>query len=228
MEQATIEDATGQPLAALARTQVFTPLGMTRSTFESPLSPDNIAKAHGGDGAPRAAPRGWESFAEAGASGLWTSANDLGRLVGGLIESYQGVPDFLPQPLATAMLTEVSARAVGLGPRLGGAGPGRYFFHLRANESYLAFLEGYPETGDGFVILTNGANGLALIAEVRNAFSDAVGQDAHPPLRTIKPRLPPAPDLAGDYRLDPAVLGGRPPRPGRQFRVRRPELLGHR
>jgi len=207
VEQATIEDATGQPLAALARTQVFGPLGMTRSTFEGPQSAaqGNIAKAHGGDGVVRAAPRGWESFAEAGASGLWTSANDLGRLVGGLIESYQGRSDFLPQPLATAMLTEVSPGPFGLGPRLGGAGPGRYFFHLGANESYLAFLEGYPETGDGFVILTNGANGLALIAEVRNAFSDAVGQGAHPPLRTIKPRLPPAADLAGDYRLDPAV-----------------------
>jgi hypothetical protein len=198
---------TGQPLAVLAKAQVFGPLGMGRSTFESPLSPahGNIAKAHGGDGASRARPRGWEAFAEAGASGLWTSANDLGRLVGGLIQSYQGRSDFLPQPLATAMLTEVSPGPFGLGPRLGGAGPGRYFFHLGANESYLAFMEGYPETGDGFVILTNGANGGALIAEVRNAFADAIGQGAHPPLRTVKPRSPPAPDYAGDYRLDPSV-----------------------
>lgn len=207
VEQATIEDATGQPLQALARTEVFAPLGMGRSTFESPLSAahGNIAKAHGDDGAPRAVPRGWEAFAEAGASGLWTSANDLGRLVGGLIRSYQGRSDFLPQPLATAMLTEVSPGPFGLGPRLGGMGPGRYFFHLGANESYLAFMEGYPETGDGFVILTNGANGGALIAEVRNALADAIGQGAHPALRTVVPRVPPAPDLAGDYRLDSAV-----------------------
>lgn len=207
VEQAVIEDATGRPLADLARAEVFGPLGMTRSTYESPLSAarGDIAKAHGGDGLVRAGPRGWESFAEAGASGLWTSANDLGRLVGGLIRSYQGRSDFLPQPLAAAMLTEVSPGPFGLGPRLGGAGPGRYFFHLGANESYLAFLEGYPETGDGFVILTNGANGLALIAEVRAAFSDAIGLDAHPAVRTVKPRLPPAPDLAGPYRLDPAT-----------------------
>jgi hypothetical protein len=103
------------------------------------------------------------------------------------------------------MLTEVSPGPFGLGPRLGGAGPGRYFFHLGANESYLAFMEGYPETGDGFVILTNGANGGALIAEVRNALADAIGQGAHPALRTVAPRVPPSPDLAGDYRLDPAV-----------------------
>jgi CubicO group peptidase (beta-lactamase class C family) len=207
VEQAVIEDATGQTLEALARSRVFAPLGMKRSTFESPLSATrgNIAKAHDGHGAPTALPRGWESFAEPGASGLWTSAADLGQLVGGLIRSYQGRDDFLPQPLATTMMTEVSPSAFGLGPRLGGAGPGRYFFHLGANQSYLAFMEGYLETGDGFVILTNGSNGLALIAEVRNALADAIGQGAHPPLRAVALRAPPSPDFAGRYRLDPAT-----------------------
>jgi CubicO group peptidase (beta-lactamase class C family) len=207
VEQAVLEDATGQGLDGLAQSLVFKPLGMTRSTFESPLSAarGNIAKAHDGQGAPTALPRGWESFAEAGASGLWTSAGDLGRLVGGLIDSYQGLGDLLPQPLATTMMTEVSPSPFGLGPRLGGAGPGRYFFHLGANQSYLAFMEGYLETGDGFVILTNGSNGLALIAEVRNALADAVGQGAHPPLRAVALRAPPSPDFAGRYRLDPAT-----------------------
>jgi hypothetical protein len=207
VEQAVIEDATGQTLETLAQARVFAPLGMKRSTFESPLSAarGNIARAHDGQGAPTALPRGWESFAEPGASGLWTSAGDLGQLVGGLIRSYQGRDDFLPQPLATSMMTEVSPSAFGLGPRLGGAGPGRYFFHLGANQSYLAFMEGYLETGDGFVILTNGANGLALIAEVRNALADAIGQGAHPPLRAVALRAPPSPDFAGRYRLDSAT-----------------------
>ena len=207
VEQAVIEDVTGQALGAVAQARVFTPLGMKRSTFESPLSAarGNIAKAHDGQGAPTALPRGWEAFAEAGASGLWTSANDLGRFVGGLVKSYQGRADFLPQPLATAMMTEVSPSPFGLGPRLGGAGPGRYFFHLGANQSYLAFIEGYLETGDGFVILTNGSNGLALITEVRNALADAIGQGAHPPLRAVALRAPPSPDFAGRYRLDPAT-----------------------
>jgi len=103
------------------------------------------------------------------------------------------------------MMTEVSPGPFGLGPRLGGAGAGRYFFHLGANESYLALLQGYPETGDGFVILTNGANGLALIAEIRNALDDAIGLGTRPAIRTVKPRVPPAPDFAGEYRLDPAL-----------------------
>ncbi|SEW20105.1 serine hydrolase domain-containing protein [Luteibacter sp. 329MFSha] len=207
VEQMAIEDATGRPLADVARDLVLTPLGMRRSTYESPLSATrgNIAKAHDASGAPTALPRGWESFAEAGASGLWTSANDLGRFIAAIIGSYRGTDSFLPQPLATDMLTEVSPGPFGLGPRLGGEGRGRYFFHLGANESYLALLQGYPETGDGYVILTNGANGLALIAEVRNALDDATGLSARPPVMTIKPRVPPAPDFAGTYRLDASV-----------------------
>lgn len=207
VEQMTLEDATGLSLAELAKAQVFTPLGMRRSTFESPLSSSrgNIAKAHDRGGAPTALPRGWESFAEAGASGLWTSANDLGRLAGGLIKSYRGSAGFLPQPLATAMMTEVSPSVYGLGPRLAGSGKGRYFFHAGANDSYQAFLEGYLETGDGFVILTNGANGYGLVLEIRNALADGIGLGAHPELQGVPVRVPPSPDLAGRYRLDVAA-----------------------
>jgi CubicO group peptidase (beta-lactamase class C family) len=206
VEQMVLEDATGCPLADLARTQVFGPLGMTRSTFDSPAAGSaNIARAHDARGAPTALPRGWESFAEAGASGLWTSARDLGRLVGGLIGSYQGKTAFLPQALATTMMTEVAPGVFGLGPRLGGSGAGRYFFHMGANESYLSFMEGYLETGDGFVILTNGSSGMPLVMEIRNALADAFGLGAHPEVRGVALRLPPAADLAGRYQRDAAV-----------------------
>lgn len=207
VEQLALEDVSGQSLQALAQEQVFAPLGMRRSTFESPLSAarGNIAKAHDLDGDRVALPRGWESFGEVGASGLWTSANDLGRLVGGLIKSYQGRGDFLPQPLAMAMMTEVSPGVFGLGPRLGGSGRSRSFFHIGANESYLALMEGYPETGDGYVVLTNASNGGALIDEIRNALADAVAPGARPAMYAVAQRLPPSPDYNGAYRLDPQV-----------------------
>jgi len=207
VEQMVLEDVTGQSLEDLAQAKVFSPLGMRRSTFESPLSAtrSNVARAHNSQGEPSAAPRGWESFAEVGASGLWTSANDLGRLISGLINSYQGRSDFLPQPLATAMMTEVSPGSFGLGPKLAGTGPGRHFFHLGANESYHAFIEGYPETGDGFAILTNGANGNALVLEIRNALADALGLGAHPPVHAVELRLPPSQDFVGRYNLDANV-----------------------
>jgi CubicO group peptidase (beta-lactamase class C family) len=207
--QRVIEDVTGQPFEMVARAQLFDPVGMRRSTFldPSPVSLGNIAKAHDDRGAPTALPRGWETFPEQAASGLWTSANELGAFVAALIHSYRSADGLLPQPLARQMMTEVSPSPHGLGPRLEGAGATRVFHHGGANNSYHAWIEGYLETGDGFVILTNGANGYALHREIRNALSDAVGLGVNPLVRTVELDLeaPGYADYAGVYRLDPAA-----------------------
>ena len=209
VQQQLLEDLTGQPLDAIARAQVFEPAGMRCSTYENPLSPTrgNIARAHDGDGAPTALPRGWQSFPEQAASGLWTSANDLGAFVGALIRSYRGEQGLLPQAIAVQMMSEVSPGVRGLGPELNGSGKARRFFHNGDNDSYHAAIEGYPETGYGFAILTNGENGGRIRGEIRNAISDALGDGMKPPIRTIALDLdaPAFADYAGSYRLDPAV-----------------------
>jgi CubicO group peptidase (beta-lactamase class C family) len=207
VEQLLIEDSTGQPLAQVAEAQLLAPLGMRRSTFENPLpaSRGNIAQAHDESGAPTALPRGWETFAEAGASGFWTSANDLGAFVATILSSYQGQDALLRRDTAVQMLTPVARSWFGLGPRLDGEGPSRTFHHGGANDSYRAWIEGYPETGDGFVILTNGANGNDLAREIRNALTDALGHGDNALLRTLSSPAPPSADLAGRYRLDPQV-----------------------
>jgi CubicO group peptidase (beta-lactamase class C family) len=177
IEQVVLQDVTGMPFEQIVRQEVFDPLGMKRSTFENPLSADrgNIAKAHDARGAVRAVPQGWESFPESAASGLWTSANNLGSLVRALIRSYQGKGDFLPRHIATDMMTEVSPSEHGLGPRLYGSGAMRVFHHGGANDSYLAWIEGHLESGDGLVVLTNGAGGGELYDEIRNAVADSYG-----------------------------------------------------
>lgn len=208
VEQQLLEDVSGQPLDTLARTQVFSPLKMSRSRFSTPPDTlDNIAKAHGGDGAPTALPRGWQSFPEQGASGLWTSANDLAALVGALTNSYRGTSAFLPRPIATDMMTEVSPSWHGLGPRLGGAGQTRIFHHGGSNDSYRAWIEGYLATGDGLVILTNGENGAALATEIRNALSDALGRGINPPVQAaaLDLRAPAYADYAGVFEQDRSV-----------------------
>lgn len=208
VEQLLLETVAGRPLDALARSEVFAPLGMQRSTFADPArtAQGNIAKAHDAKGAPTAFPRGWESFPEAAASGLWTSANELGAFVGALLRSYRGDDALLPRAVAVEMMTEVAPSWHGLGPRLDGAGATRIFHHGGANDSYRAWIEGYLDSGDGFVILTNGANGGALMLEIRNALSDALAQGVNPPIRTIARRVGTThADLAGSYQLDPAM-----------------------
>ncbi|MBX9403369.1 serine hydrolase [Lysobacter sp. BMK333-48F3] len=207
--QQLIEDVAGQPLDAVARGQVFEPLGMRRSTFQDPLQAgrDNIAKAHDRNGALAALPRGWESFPEQAASGLWTSAHDLGAFVGALIRSYRGEGGLLPQSLTIEMMTEVSPGTRGLGPELLGSGRARRFTHNGDNENYHAVIEGYPETGYGFAILTNGKNAKGLRGEIRNAISDALADGVKPLIRPIALELgaPVQAAYAGSYRLDPAL-----------------------
>lgn len=205
VEQQVIEDVTGSSLEIVAKRQVFGPLGMRRSTFTNPLpaAHGNIAKAHDWVGKLAALPRGWQTFPEQAASGLWTSANDLGKFVGALIRSFQGTGDFLPQSIGRDMMTRVSPSWHGLGPRLDGAGATYYFHHGGANASYRAFIEGHLETGEGLVILTNGSNGDDLYNEIRNAVSDMLDWSSNPPLYTID--LGPDPslaDFAGTYRVD--------------------------
>ncbi len=207
VEQLVLQDTTGKPFETIVRSELFQPVGMRRSTFVNPLPAGvgNIAKAHDKNGQRAALPRGWESFPEQAASGLWTSANELGAFVGALIDSYRGKGDFLPRTIALQMMTEVSPSVHGLGPRLEGDGEARIFHHGGSNDSYKAWIEGYLETGDGMVILTNGTEGNKLNVEIRNALSDALGRGINPLVRTVE--LAPAvlADYTGTYRLDARV-----------------------
>lgn len=173
--QAVIEDAIGESFDAVARKMLFGPLGMRRSRFEPAPNADttNIAHAHDREGEPVALPRGWQSFPELAASGLWTTASDLARMIVALGASYRASGGFLPQDLAVDMMTAVTPGFNGLGPRLAGSGAARIFHHAGANDSYKAYVEGNLVSGDGLVVLTNGERGDVLGDEIRNAVSDA-------------------------------------------------------
>jgi CubicO group peptidase (beta-lactamase class C family) len=172
--QAVIEDVTGANFDTVAQRLLFGPLGMRRSRFEAAPAPGiaNIAHAHDRDGKPVALPRGWQSFPELAASGLWTTAGDLGRLIVALGASYRERGGFMPQELAVDMMTAVTPGFNGLGPRLAGEGAARIFHHAGANDSYKAYVEGNLVSGDGLVVLTNGERGDLLGDEIRNAVSD--------------------------------------------------------
>jgi CubicO group peptidase (beta-lactamase class C family) len=173
--QAAIEDAMGDRFGVLASRLLFDPLGMERSMFLSAPAGDtaNIAHAHDERGQPVALPRGWQSFPELAPSGLWTTTGDLSRMIVALGESYRKQDGFLPQELAVDMMTVVEPGFNGLGARLAGEGAARIFHHAGANDSYKAYVEGNLSTGDGLIVLTNGAGGDVLGDEIRNAVSDA-------------------------------------------------------
>lgn len=190
----------------IANTHLLAPLGMTRSTFTNPLPPEhgNIAMAHGRDGTPAALPRGYEAFPERAAGGLWASANDLASLVAGLLASYRSDDGFLPRSVAQDMMTPVSPSEHGLGPRIEGRDDQLLFHHGGVNDSYHAWIEGHLATGDGVVILTNGANGNGLITEIRNGVADAMNWEINAPIRVPEIALSAdqLSDYTGWYRVD--------------------------
>ena len=210
VEQLVLEDATQRAFPELAQTLVFEPLHMTRSNFENPLaaSRGNIAKAYDDDGKAAAAPLGWQSMPELAASGLWASARDLGEFTAALIRSYRGESTFLSRSMAQEMMTEVARSTRGLGPSLEGTGATRVFSHGGANDSYRALIEGNLLSGDGIVVLTNGANGGDLGREIRNAAADAFGWPTSRPIQAAALDLsdPRYREYAGAYRYEPAFM----------------------
>lgn len=185
LAQLVVADATGQTFQAASNAALFDPLGLERSTFANPLPEDvgNIARAHDRSGEPAALPRGYEAMPEMAASGLWTSASELGGIVSALIASYREEGGYLRQSTAEDMMTRVAPSQHGVGPRLDGRGNGYFFHHAGANNSYHTWIEGHLVTGDGLVVLTNGSNGNGLHMEIRNAVADAMDWQINPVVR---------------------------------------------
>lgn len=176
--QLIVEDVTSQPFAAAARRYVLDPLGMARSTYKSPLpsSFGNIASAHGRDGGLSAAPRGWHSFPETAASGLWTTPSDYAHMLIALVQSYLGRDgSFVSNALARTALTRAPSSKYGLGPVVNGAGDNLRISHTGSNEAYKARFDYYPHRGDGLVVATNGTKGGQLREEIRNAAAHVLG-----------------------------------------------------
>lgn len=169
LTQVFLEAVTRQDYSDFAEDELFTPLGMNRSSFANPLpaSTPNVALAHDDAGRQAVGAPGWHAMPEEAASGLWTSANDLSRFVTMLIAAYRGETDYLSQALAREALTRDPLSEHGLGPRVQGEGDAYVFHHGGANDSYHAYIEGHLATGDGIVVLTNGADGWALWREIR-------------------------------------------------------------
>lgn len=173
VSQLIVEDVMGQPYNEVATEFLFQPLGMTRSTFASPLPTiyGNIAKSHNKKGKAQALPRGYESMPEIAASGLWTSAHDMALFVQAILTN----DTFLSPQMRKQMLSRTPLSWHGLGPRLNGEGAKQVFHHGGANDNYKSWMEGHPGQGNGFVVLTNGAAGRELGYELRIAAEKTFG-----------------------------------------------------
>jgi CubicO group peptidase (beta-lactamase class C family) len=184
--QMILEDATGKPLARIMDETVCRRLGMRSSTFTYPLAPGLRAQEalpHDAAGELREPAMHPAALAQ---GGLMTTPSDLARFTIELMLAHQGRSARLLSPAtAREMLrphVELDPNLLGmplsdgLGILLHGQGRGLCFLHPGDNwPGATCWLVGYPESGQGAVVMTNGANGNQLAMEVVRAIAQEYG-----------------------------------------------------
>ncbi len=162
--QALIESRTGRPYHDAVADLLFRPAGMANSFFQQP-APADVARraAKGHDRAGNELPGGWRVMPELAAGGLWSSADDLARLLVALGLACRGAPHaILNKTLAEAMITRQNGGPYGLGGAVDGTGADRVLMKRGQNIGYQAYMLLFPAAGQGMVVLTGSDNGTTL------------------------------------------------------------------
>lgn len=178
--QVVLSDVSGQPFAQLMQSAVLNPLQMSRSSYEQPQSINdapNTAMAHDELGHRKDAP--WHIYPELAPSSLWTTPTDLAKYIVELQTALRGPHGrVLSQRSAREMVTPVGVGPFGLGLMVGKRGQGWYFTHGGDNWGYRAWMIAHLRKGYGYVIMTNGDNGSAIIDPLADRIAQAYDWDS--------------------------------------------------
>jgi CubicO group peptidase (beta-lactamase class C family) len=203
-----LEDATGVPFDRLAQREVLEPLGMRRSAFAQPPSKailSNVALGHVGG---KVIAGGYRVYPELAPDGLWTTPSDLARLLIGIQASAHGRSSKLLAPKSTAQMLAPVKSDWALHTMLHGVSVDGRFGHDGVNEGFEATMVMQVETGNGVVVMTNGANGKHLADEIIRAVSLEYGWNGlvDPPI--VEAHVPPEAlaSLAGRYEANGAAV----------------------
>ncbi|MEQ9394544.1 serine hydrolase [Haliea sp.] len=202
--QLLLEDVSGVPFAELLQRQVLAPAGMSRSSFEQPLSGARLADAalpFRADG--EAIAGGPHTYPELAAAGLWTTAADLLRFAGQIQDALAGARERILSPALAAEAVTRQSGGLGLGFFLGPPeGAVASFSHGGANAGYRAQLYATIEGGNGIAIMTNSDSGRLLIGEIMQAVAPHFGWQGFDPVTRTRVVLDKTEleRLVGDYR----------------------------
>jgi len=173
--QQMIEDVTGRPLAVLAKEFIFDKLGMANSTFDSRLPRAYLpraASAHRRTGEP--VPGKWHTYPEQAAASLWTTPSDLARLIIEVLKSLKNESNLVLSAKMTRQMLVPQMSLGGLGFNVVIKDGMTRFGHPGWNEGFHSIMLGCPETGQGFVWMTNGENGRGLGHEASRGLAEIV------------------------------------------------------
>lgn len=172
-------DVLKRPFQDVMRDSVLTPLGMTDSAYEQPLSPERdrtAARGHDRNGAARDVK--WHVYPELAAAGLWTTAPDLARFGIEIQQSLQGRSNkVLNRAMASAMASPVGVGPFAMGMELAKSGEGWYLVHGGSNWGFQCLVYVHKLKGYGFAAMTNSDSGGALVRELQQRVAAAYRWD---------------------------------------------------
>lgn len=173
--QLLIRSQTNKPLPIQANKLIFKPLGMKRSNFEQPLDKGlakNAALATDKNG--NSFTYKWRVTPEYGAAGVWSTPHDIAQFVLSIMKAYQDQSSpILTTSMARQALRQQKNTPYGLGFVIQGQGKKRHFMKLGQNAGYQGWLIGFPNTGQGAVVMTNSDNGAKLAQALIYAIAKA-------------------------------------------------------
>lgn len=207
--QQLLLNVTGQQFPHFMRTTVLNRIGMTRSTYEQPLSKQRWSQAAIGHRSNGEKVKGnWNTYPEMAAAGLWTNPTELARFAIEIQESLTGKSNrVLSQEMTRQMLTpQVGGWGLGIG--LAGEGASARFSHGGANEGYRCVLIAYKNTGQGAVVMTNSDRGSSLADEVLRSIAREYGWVDYLPKEKVLAQVDPKVygSYAGQYELAPNFI----------------------
>lgn len=173
--QLLLRDATGYGFAHLADSLVLTPTGMDHSFH--PLRLGTLrpfaAKGHDVSGSP--VPGEYEVLPIQTAGGLWTTARDLAHFLTALERSWAGRADgLLKQSTAREMMGRQQGEW-GLGLKVDSVDGTLRISHGGSGDGFKAVFVGFPDRGDGVVILANGDGAGELRFELLRSIASEYG-----------------------------------------------------
>jgi CubicO group peptidase (beta-lactamase class C family) len=156
--QKAMEDVTGQPFEMVMSKTLLEPLQMNRSHFRQPPLEQETGNAARGYGWMKTLAYGgrWGVFPQKAAAGLWTTPQDLAKLIMAVQKAKSGeAAGPISLPIAEEFLKPQFDGSTGMGIFLDGEGETRGFFHAGSNRGYFARFGASVSNGRAWVIMTN-------------------------------------------------------------------------
>ena len=216
-----VEAVSGMSLAEFTQARIFAPLGMDRTHFHddhehvvpnraysyAPLQPPADAAAPADAEAPRYR-KAVLSYANAGATSLFTTAEDLARWLDNFRHANVGGPEVMHTMLSRGVLNNGDTIPYAHGLSMGEYRGLRTIGHGGADAGFRTQVQWFPEVETGVVVLTNVANGNPAgrardVADVvlAGSFPEEEGQEggAPPAADDAAPPEPPGPAALAEY-----------------------------